>query len=110
TRLGGGLARGSVGVGGFGGRALVRGLVLGRRVLGRGVLGRRVLGRGVLGRRVLGRSAPGGLGRLARGLTLLGRLAGLALLGRGLEALLLVRARFGGAQGAFAPRFPGELL
>src|SRR5215470_4694053 len=56
--------------------------------------------------------APGGLGRLARGPALLGALlgflAGLALLGRGREALPLVRARLGGAEGALGPRLPGE--
>src|SRR5689334_18746094 len=61
--------------------------------------------------------APGGPGRpgpaLAGGALLgavLGVLAGLALLGHGREALLLVRARLGGAEGTLGPRFPGELL
>src|SRR5690242_9635018 len=74
TRVGGGFAHG-VRVGGFGGFG------------GRGLsLGRTVLSRTVLSRTVLGGTAPGRLGGLTRGL---------ALLGRGLEALLLVRTRFG---------------
>src|SRR6185437_12710697 len=79
TRIGGGFARcGGFARGGFGGRRLT-------------------LGRTVLGRTVLGRTAPGWLG-LARGLALLGALrgglVGLALLGRSLDALLLVLAWF----------------
>src|SRR6266536_2221187 len=66
----------------------------------------------------LGGGGPGGPGcpRLGPALALLGApvfpgfLAGLALLGRGREALLLVRARLGRPEGALAPRFPGELL
>src|SRR5207244_13110743 len=102
--VGGSLARG-LRVGGFGGRGLV---------LGSTVLGSTVLGSTVLGSTVLGSTAPGGLRRLARGLALLGAFLGflgcLALLGRGREALLLVRARFGGAEGALGSRFPGDLL
>src|SRR6266567_2696096 len=100
------------------GRAVLGRGVLGRAVLGRGVLGRAVLGRGVLGRAVLGRGVLGGLGRpgLGPGLALLGPsvflgfLAGLALLGGGREALLLVRAGLGRPEGPLGPGFPGELL
>src|SRR5215469_5372025 len=91
-RVGGGLARGiRVRVRGFG-----RGLAPG----GPGRLGPVLLGGTLLGGALLGRAVLGALGFLG----------GLALLGRGREALLLVRARLGGAESALGPRFPGELL
>src|SRR5580692_6774575 len=123
--LGLGLGLGGLGLGcgglGFG----VGGLGLGAAALGGAVPG------GRLGVRALGVLAvPGGLlaaflsGRLAGGLgggpgrplVVLGRLGRLVVLGRlaqadgGREALLLVRARRGGAQRALGARLPGELL
>src|SRR5215472_8840695 len=97
-------------------RVAVRGLRAGvLRVRGLRVRGLRVGGSLARGVRLGGLGlAPGRLGRLARGPALLGAflgfLGGLALLGRGREALPLVRARLRGAEGALGPRFPGELL
>src|SRR5215470_2635652 len=99
----------------------------GRRLVGRGLHAGRVRGAcarrlggigcllGVLGPAAGGLAGPGrpGLGpalALLAALVFLGVLAGLALLGRGREALLLVRARLGRPEGTLRPRFPGELL
>src|SRR4051812_48725327 len=106
----------SLGVRGLGRRGLgVAGLGvhLARDILGRALLSGAFLGRGFLRRGFLGRGLLGGLGR-ARGppgaLVFLGFLGGLAVLGGGLEALLLVRLRLSRLQGALGTRLPLELL
>src|SRR5580692_9599539 len=116
--LGGRLGGGLFGRGGglLGRRRLGRGrrsrARLGRRRLGRRCLGLGRRGGGLLGRGGLGLTARRGLGpraALGRGLLVL-FLAGLAGLCGSVEGFLLVPARRGGAEGAFAPRLSGELL
>src|SRR6266567_1399449 len=117
----GALARGVRGSGGFrdrlgGGLGVLTvrlglGPALRSAVLRSAVLRGAVLGRAVLRRTVLGGLGCPGLGAAPALLLLfLGCLAGLALLGGGREALLLVRARLGRPEGALGSRFPGELL
>src|SRR5579864_2488102 len=94
----------------FLGGSVLGGAFLSRAFLGGGVLGGAFLSRGVLSRGVLGGPGCPGLGPGLALLGFLGVLAGLALLGGGREALLLVRARLGRPERAFGSRLPGELL